>query len=105
MHFGSYRPFDDDYDPDDCHGFLLATYAHDFAGATEMYLRRFQNDRDSPATIIGNADPEGTNFLQHAHDRVISASNDHSTTLAPPEFAVIANWNIATPGAGAGWHG
>ena len=94
-----------DADGQNCHGFLLATYAHDFAGATGMYLRRFRNDRDSPATIIGNADPEGTNFLQHAHDRVISASDDHFTTLAPPEFAVIANWNIATPGAGAGWHG
>ena len=104
-----------------CHGFLQATYAHDFAGASSMYLRRFQNDRESPATIIGNADPEGVNFLQHAHDRVIyyhqyagAASDDRytayevrnlGTQTPPPEFAVIAHWNIATPGAGGGWHG
>ena len=104
-----------------CHGFLQATYAHDFAGATSMYLRRFQNDRESPATIVGSADPEGANFLQHAHDRVVyyhkyvgAASDDRYTAFqvrnlhsqtSPPEFAVIAHWNIATPGAGGGWHG
>ena len=27
------------------------------------------------------------------------------TQTSPPKFAVIANWNIATPGAGGGWHG
>jgi uncharacterized membrane protein YgcG len=104
-----------------CHGFLQATYAHDFAGATSMYLRRFQNDHESPATIVGSADPEGANFLQHAHDRVVyyhkyvgAASDDRYTAFqvrnldsqtSPPEFAVIAHWNIATPGAGGGWHG
>ena len=104
-----------------CAGFLQATYAHDYAGVSSMYLRRFQNDRDSPATIISNADAEGAAFLQHAHDRVIyyhqyvgagqddrytgfQVRNLHTQT-SPPEFAVVAHWNVATPGAGAGWHG
>ena len=109
-----------DSDGKNCHGFLQATYAHDYAGFTSMYLRRYQNDRDSPATIIGNADAEGAAFLQHAHDRVVhyhkyvgGGLDDRYTPFqvrnlekdtSPPEFAVVASWNIATPGAGAGWH-
>ena len=104
-----------------CAGFLLATYAHDHAGTNEMFLGRFKSHRNAPTTIIGNTDPEGAAFLQHAHDRLIyyhkylGASSDPRYTgfsvrnlqdeTSPPDFAVIATWDIGTPGAGGGWHG
>ena len=101
-----------------CHGFLLAVYAHDFAGNKAQFFRRYQKDRPEPVTIISNTDIEGTEFLKHAHERLeeyhmYETTNNTYTgfqasqifrNAKPPEFAVLATWNIGTYGAGGGWH-
>mmetsp|Transcript_101720 Transcript_101720/g.175487 ORF Transcript_101720/g.175487 Transcript_101720/m.175487 type:complete len:710 (-) Transcript_101720:76-2205(-) len=105
---------------DDCHGFLLAVYIHDFAGETAMYFRRFQKLRNSPVTIVSDETVEGAMFLSHAHDRLKELHKYHlpanPKNLAPfdiskvidsapkPEFAVLATWNIANEWAGGGWY-
>jgi hypothetical protein len=110
----------DKADPSTCHGFLLGVYAHDFAGENAMFFRRFQSDRPTPVTIISNATVEGAMFLEAAHK---SMSDFHKNAgiigknytymdavkkveeTTAPWFAVLATWNIATRGAGGGWHG
>ena len=81
--------------------------------------RRFQRDRPEPVTIISNTDVEGAAFLKHAHDRLKeyhfedAAKRNYTlfkcdqvfSATAPPEFAVLATWNIAAYGAGGAWHG
>lgn len=102
-----------------CHGFLLAAYIHDFGGETAMYYRRFQADRREPVTIVSASTTEGKLMLDHAHDRLMQYHKYHATmpgmsayeinkklkTLEPPEFAVLATWNVGVPWAGGGWHG
>ena len=103
-----------------CHGFLLATYIHDYAGETSMYFRRFQEERLEPVTMVTQSTAEGRIFLEHAHRRVMEyhSSLPAGAINAPqfkidqtlrragaPEFAVLATWNIATVGSGGGWHG
>lgn len=70
-------------------------------------------------TVISNTDVEGAAFLQHAHDRLaeyhmmnipngtysLYQANRIFSTTAPPDFAVLATWNIAVFGAGGAWHG
>lgn len=108
-----------DKDGENCYGFLLAVYAHDYGGIKAQYFRRFQRDRPEPVTIISNTDKEGAIFLEHAHSQLryfhlyenVNASYTgfqgeqvfNSATL--PEFAVLATWNPSTLGAGGGWHG
>jgi len=103
---------------DKCHGFLLAVYAHDLGGNKAQFFRRYQRDRPNPVTIISNTDTEGAAFLKHAHDRlkeyhlydVVNATytgfeaQQVFDTADEPTFAVLATWNIATFGAGGGWH-
>lgn len=93
---------------DGCHGFLLADYVHDFAGDQAQYFRRYQRDRPEPVTIISNTDIEGAQFLNHAHARLVeyhlyenqnaSYTGFEAETVFrkadPPEFAVLATWNI-----------
>jgi hypothetical protein len=102
----------------DCHGFLLAVYSYDFSGAKSQYFQRFQRDRPEPVTIISNTDIEGAAFLKHAHDQMkqyhlyenfnSSYSGFRGAAVfdksKPPEYAVLATWNIGTYGAGGGWH-
>ena len=57
----------DDSDPSTCHGFLLAVYAHDYAGEAAMFFRRFQSDRPTPVSTISNTTVEGAMFLAAAH--------------------------------------
>uniref|UniRef100_A0A7S4T5Q1 Amine oxidase domain-containing protein n=1 Tax=Ditylum brightwellii TaxID=49249 RepID=A0A7S4T5Q1_9STRA len=101
-----------------CYGFLLADYVHDFGGEQSQFFRRYQRDRPEPVTIISNTDIEGRAFLNHAHNRLVefhryeNENADYTGFQAqtvfrkqdPPEFAVLATWNIATFGAGGGWH-
>ena len=110
-----------DADGANCRGFLLAVYEHDYAGETAMFFRRYQRDRPEPISIISGATPEGAAFLEHAHDRLLEyhtyaavdgnasytpyEANEVVGNAPPPTFAVLATWNIATLGAGGGWHG
>ncbi|KAL3930064.1 MAG: hypothetical protein SGBAC_011930 [Bacillariaceae sp.] len=101
-----------------CHGFLLADYVHDFSGDASQFFRRYQRDRPEPVTIISSTDTEGALFLEHAHSRISNyhiyeAQNVSYTgfqaqqtfrNAPPPEFAVLATWNVATFGAGGAWH-
>lgn len=94
----------------DCHGFLLAVYAHDFGGNKAQYFRRYQRDRPEPVTIISNTDTEGAAFLRHAHNRLkeYHLYNTENATYsgfeaqqvfdssAEPSFAVLATWNPGT---------
>jgi hypothetical protein len=94
----------------DCHGFLLAVYAHDFGGNKAQFFRRYQRDRPEPVTIISNTDTEGAAFLKHAHNRLkeyhlYEAQNTSYTgfeaqqvfdTSSEPTFAVLATWNTGT---------
>ena len=108
----------DEENKQDCHGFLLAVYSYDFSGGKSQYFQRFQRDRPEPVTIISNTDMEGAAFLKHAHEQMkqyhlyenINASYSGFRGASvfeaskPPEYAVLATWNIGTFGAGAGWH-
>jgi hypothetical protein len=101
----------DEENKEDCHGFLLAVYSYDFSGTKSQYFQRFQRDRPEPVTIISNTDIEGAEFLKHAHlyenlDASYSGFEGASVFDAskPPEYAVLATWNIGTFGAGGGWH-
>lgn len=92
-----------------CHGFLLADYVHDFSGDASQFFRRYQRDRPEPVTIISSTDTEGALFLEHAHSRISNyhiyeAQNVSYTgfqaqqtfrNAPPPEFAVLATWNVA----------
>jgi len=108
-------------DPEDetnCYGFLLAVYAHDFGGTKSQYFRRFQRDRPEPVTILSNTNTEDAEFLKHAHDQLRQFHLYENTDApysgfeakrafdasSPPTFAVLATWNVATYGAGGGWH-
>lgn len=65
-------------------------------------------------TVISNTDVEGAAFLKHAHDRlseyhlVDNPPQNYSLfqigkafrDSGPPDFAVLATWNIAAYGAG-----
>lgn len=111
---GRYHDGHIECDGSDCHGFLLAVYAHDFGGNKAQYFRRYQRDRPEPVTIISNTDTEGASFLKHAHDRlkqyhlyeVVNASytgfeaQQVFDRADEPTFAVLATWNTATFGAG-----
>jgi len=103
-----------------CHGFLLAAYIYDYGGETAMYFRRFQADRKQPVTLISASTAEGKVMLEHAHERLVEYHTYHATLPAdlppyeitktlqgaePPQFAVLATWNIGVPWAGGGWHG
>lgn len=102
----------------DCHGFLLAVYAHDFGGNKAQFFRRYQRDRPEPVTIISNTDTEGAAFLRHAHDRLkeYHLYNTENATYSgfeaqqvfdssdEPSFAVLATWNPGTFAYGGGWH-
>ena len=108
-----------DADGNNCYGFLLAVYAHDYGGVKAQYFRRFQRDRPEPVTIISNTDTEGATFLEHAHSQLryfhlyenVNASytgyegEQAFNNAGPPEFGVLATWNPSTLGAGGGWHG
>lgn len=109
-----------DDDGENCHGFLLAVYAHDHSGNKAQYFRRYQRDRPEPVTVISNTDVEGESFLQEAHDRLQEYHVYHNTSpnrtytgfqatrtferASPPEYAVLATWNTGTFGAGGAWH-
>jgi hypothetical protein len=115
---GRYHDGHIECDGEDCHGFLLAVYAHDFGGNKAQFFRRYQRDRPEPVTIISNTDTEGAGFLKHAHNRlrehhlynVVNASysgfeaQQVFNNAQEPTFAVLATWNIGTYGAGGGWH-
>lgn len=91
-----------------CYGFLLADYVHDFAGDQSQFFRRYQRDRPEPVTIISNTDAEGAALLNHAHARLAEFhlyENQNASYTGfeaetafrnadPPEFAVMATWNI-----------
>jgi hypothetical protein len=108
----------DEENKEDCHGFLLAVYSYDFSGTKSQYFRRFQRDRPEPVTIISNTVTEGAAFLKHAHEQMkqyhlyerfnTSYSGFQASKIfeesKPPEYAVLATWNIGTFGAGGGWH-
>jgi hypothetical protein len=91
-----------------CDGCLLALYSPlQYDDATAIYYRQFQADRNEPVTIITNETVDGTIFLSDAHDAVmsISAHSSVASTTDPPPQAVLATWNMASPGFGAGMHG
>lgn len=101
-----------------CNGFLLAVYAHDFGGNKAQFFRRYQRDRPEPVTIISNTDIEGAAFLRHAHNRLkeYHLYNAENATYSgfeaqqvfdssvEPSFAVLATWNPSTFAYGGGWH-
>ena len=92
---------------DRCDGCLLVHYTSfqdfDQSGA---YYRQFQADREEPVTIITNATVEGAVFLSDVHDSTMSV-NGHTSlagTIDPPTEAVLATWNMTSPGFGSGMH-
>lgn len=92
---------------DRCDGCLLVHYTSfqdfDESGA---YYRQFQADREEPVTIITNETVEGAIFLSDVHDSTMSV-NGHTSlagTIDPPPQAVLATWNMASPGFGSGMH-
>ena len=114
---------DDEDDPDTCHGFLLAVYTNDLSGNKAQFFRRYQRDRPEPITILANTDLEGSEFLKHAHQRLVDyhqyynvnpsvvganySGFEAATVFAqvqPPLYAILSTWDTSVPWAGGAWH-
>ncbi len=98
----------------------MAVYTNDLSGNKAQYFRRYQRDRPEPVTIFAETDLEGSEFLKHAHERLVDYHQLYNTNPAanytgfeastvfssvqPPPYAVLSTWDTSVPWAGGAWH-